>query len=105
MGSAVMSDSGKTGDLLRRAAVGEGSAAAALFARYRERLKQMVRLRLDRRLQGRIDPSDVLQEVYLETTRRVGELAAGPTPSAYLWLRALTAQKLIDLMRHHLGTK
>jgi RNA polymerase sigma-70 factor (ECF subfamily) len=105
MGSAVMGDSSETDDLLRRAAAGDGPATAALFARYRDRLKQMVRLRLDRRLQGRIDPSDVLQEAYLEAARRVGEFASAPTTSPYLWLRSLTAQKLIDLMRHHLGTK
>ena len=42
------------------------------FARHRERLRRMVRLRLDRRLQGRIDSSDVLQEAHLEVARRAG---------------------------------
>ena len=41
-----------------------------LFIRRRERLRQMVRLRLDRRLLGRVDPSDVLQEAYLDVSRR-----------------------------------
>jgi RNA polymerase sigma-70 factor (ECF subfamily) len=53
-------------DLLRRARAGDESALAALFTRYRYRLKRMVRLRLDRRLSGRVDASDVLQEAYLE---------------------------------------
>jgi hypothetical protein len=44
-------------DLLRRASHGDEAALAALFGRYRKRLRQMVRLRLDRRLQGRVDPS------------------------------------------------
>jgi RNA polymerase sigma-70 factor (ECF subfamily) len=65
----------------------------------------MVRLRMDRRLQGRIDPSDVLQETYLEAARRVGEFAREPTTSVYLWLRFLTGQKLVDLTRRHLGSK
>ena len=55
-----------TDDLVRRARGGDGQALAALFVRYRQRLRQMVRLRLDRRLQGRLDPSDVLQEAYLD---------------------------------------
>ena len=53
-------------DLVRIAAAGDGRALAELFGRYRRRLGRMVRLRLDRRLQGRVDPSDVLQETYLD---------------------------------------
>jgi RNA polymerase sigma-70 factor (ECF subfamily) len=52
-------------ELLRRAAAGDQAALAALWERHRARLRLMVRLRLDRRLRGRIDPSDVLQEAYL----------------------------------------
>ena len=51
---------------------------------YRDRLRQMVRLRLDRRLQGRIDPSDVLQEVYLDFAKRLPEYAADPSMAFYL---------------------
>jgi RNA polymerase sigma-70 factor (ECF subfamily) len=100
-----MGDSTETEVLLRRAADGDRDAVAALFARHRDRLAQMVRLRLDRRLQGRIDPSDVLQETYLEAARRAAEFASQPTTSAYVWLRCLTAQKLVDLTRRHLGAK
>jgi RNA polymerase sigma-70 factor (ECF subfamily) len=92
-----------TDDLLRRAKAGDAAALAALFAHYRERLRQMVRLRLDRRLYGRLDPSDVLQEAYLDVARRFPEYAATPTVSFYLWLRALTGQRLLDLHRQHLG--
>jgi RNA polymerase sigma-70 factor (ECF subfamily) len=100
-----MGDSSETDDLLRRAADGDSDAVAALLARHRDRLEQMVRLRLDRRLQGRIDPSDVLQETYLEAARRVAEFARAPTTSVYVWLRFLTGQKLVDLTRRHLGAK
>ena len=65
----------------------------------------MVRLRLDRRLQGRLDPADVLQEAYLDLTRRLPDYLAHPTLPFYLWLRLLTGQKLVDLHRQHLGTK
>ena len=60
---------------------------------------------MDRRLQGRIDPSDVLQETFLEAARRVVDFARDPTTSVYLWLRFLTGQKLVDLARRHLGSK
>jgi hypothetical protein len=46
-----------------------GASINELFGRYRDRLRAMVRLRLNRRLQGRVDPSDVLQEAYLEVCK------------------------------------
>ena len=58
------------------------SAATELFERYRHRLRLMVRLRLDRRLSGRLDPSDVLQEAYLDMARRFDEYAARRANSA-----------------------
>jgi RNA polymerase sigma-70 factor, ECF subfamily len=98
------SDSTITRDLLRRAGSGDSQALAELFARHRPRLRQMVRLRLDRRLQGRLDPSDVLQEAYIDFARRFPEYP-GDTMPFFLWLRLLTGQKLIDLHRQHLGAK
>jgi RNA polymerase sigma-70 factor (ECF subfamily) len=92
-------------DLMTRAAAGDQDALAQVFAQHRERLRQMVRLRLDRRLQGRLDPSDVLQEAYLDFSRRLPEYAREQTMPFYLWLRFLTGQRLIDLHRQHLGTK
>jgi RNA polymerase sigma-70 factor (ECF subfamily) len=65
----------------------------------------MVRLRLDRRMAGRIDTSDVLQDAYLDVARRFPEYAASPTVPFFLWLRALTGQRLIDLHRRHLGAE
>jgi RNA polymerase sigma-70 factor (ECF subfamily) len=98
-------DASEPADLLRRARAGEERALAQLFERYRERLRRLVRLRLDRRLSGRLDPSDVVQETYLEFARRFPEYAADPARPFYLWLRFLAGQKLIDLHRQHLGAK
>ena len=94
-----------TEDLLRRAKAGDAAALGALFAHYRDRLRKMVRLRLDRRVAGRLDPSDVLQEAYLDVARRFPEYTAAPEVPFYVWLRALTGQRLIDLHRQHLGAK
>ena len=77
----------------------------ALFVRHRERLRRMVRLRLDRRLLGRVDPSDVLQEAYLDIAGRAEEYLANPTMPPFLWLRFLTAQRLTILHRRHLGAQ
>ena len=93
----------ETEDLLLRAARGDREALAALWERHRKRLRQMVRLRLDRRLQGRVDPSDVLQEAYLDLAARLPDFAREwPTPT-YLWLRLVTGQRLGQIHRQHLG--
>src|SRR5579884_1180068 len=105
MGPAMTNDSSDTDDLLRRARAGDHQALAELFSRHRDRLRQMVRLRLDRRLRGRLDASDVLQEAYLDLAERLPDYAQKPTMPFYLWLRFLTGQKLIDLHRRHLGAK
>jgi RNA polymerase sigma-70 factor (ECF subfamily) len=101
----MRADSGTLGDLLRRAGEGDQQALGLLLAHYRDRLRLMVSLRLDRRLQGRIDPSDVLQEAFLEATERLADYARAPDMPFFLWLRFLTAQKLLILHRRHLGTK
>jgi RNA polymerase sigma-70 factor (ECF subfamily) len=92
-------------DLLRRAAAGDADALAALFLRCRDRLKRMVQLRLDRRLSGRVDPSDVLQEAYLEVHKRFGDYVRTAGPPFFLWLRLVTGQKLTDFHRRHLGAQ
>jgi RNA polymerase sigma-70 factor (ECF subfamily) len=105
MDTATMNDSDDTILLLRQGAAGDPHALGELWDRYRERLKRMVRLRLDRRLQGRLDPSDVLQEAFLDFARRAGEFAENPEVSFFLWLRALAGQRLQMLHRQHLGAK
>jgi RNA polymerase sigma-70 factor (ECF subfamily) len=91
--------------LLGRAAARDCAALAELFERHKERLERMVRLRLDRRLQGRLDPDDVVQEAYLDMVRRFPEYAADRKLPFFVWLRLLTGQRLVDLHRRHLGAK
>ena len=92
-------------NLVRRIAAGDQVALAEAFDRYRNRLRRMVLLRLDRRLQGRVDASDVLQEAYLDVAQRALEYAANPTMPLYLWLRLMTGQRLLITHRRHLQTR
>jgi RNA polymerase sigma-70 factor (ECF subfamily) len=101
----TITDSSDLDDLLRRVQRGDQRALVAVFTRYRDRLRRMVRLRLDRRLQGRIDPSDVLQDAYLDVARRAGEYVANPSVPVFLWLRLITGQRLMALHRQHLGAQ
>jgi RNA polymerase sigma-70 factor (ECF subfamily) len=95
---------GESDELLPRAAAGDAAALAELFARHRKRLRQMVRLRLDRRLQGRVDPSDVLQEAYLDLAGKVTEYVRGRRElPVYLWLRLVVGERMQRIHRQHLG--
>jgi RNA polymerase sigma-70 factor (ECF subfamily) len=84
---------------------GDVEALAAFFARHRERLWRMVSFRMDRRLSGRVDPDDVLQEAYLAAAQRIGNYGKDPSFSPFIWLRIVLMQTLIDIHRHHLGAQ
>src|SRR5262249_5867362 len=71
----------------------------------RDRLERMVGLRMDRRLQGRVDPADVVQEAYLAVRGKFPEYIADARVPFLLWLRLEVGQKLVAVHRRHLGTK
>src|SRR6516165_7803493 len=101
-----MSTDPRTDDeLLQAASAGDEPALAALVQRHRGRLARMVRLRMDRRLQGRVDPADVVQEAYLALRGKLPHYSAEPRLPFFLWLRLEVGQKLVDVHRFHLGTK
>ena len=81
---------------------GDGDALASLFSMYRDRLRRMVDLRLDARLRGRISASDILQEAYIGALQRLPHYQASAEIPLFVWLRAVTMQRLIDVHRRHL---
>jgi RNA polymerase sigma-70 factor (ECF subfamily) len=91
--------------LLDAARNGNEGALAALVERHRHRLERMVRLRMDRRLQGRVDPADVVQEAYLAVRSKFPQYSADARLPFFLWLRLEVGQKLVDVHRFHLGAK
>jgi RNA polymerase sigma-70 factor, ECF subfamily len=95
---------GQVPSLVARAAAGDRVAIAELLERYRGRLRRMVALRLDPRLQGRVDASDVIQEGYLDAMRRLDEFIRDPAVPFYIWLRFLVGQRVQDQHRRHLAS-
>ncbi len=91
--------------LLQLAAGGDPVSWEALLGQSRQRLHRMVAFRLDQRLQGRVDPSDVLQDAYLEAWQDLGKYIHAPAMPFFLWLRGIAGNKLRELHRHHLGTQ
>jgi RNA polymerase sigma-70 factor (ECF subfamily) len=105
MGTLMINNSAETTRLLEQARSGDTEALNALFAHHRARLRRMVDLRLDRRLQARIDASDVIQEAYVEVVTRWDEYLSAPSYPLFLWLRLIVGERLLKLHRYHLGTQ
>lgn len=91
--------------LIDRAAQGETLAQAKLFGEFEPRLRSMVTMRLDQRLQGKLDTSDVIQEAFIEYSESLPQYESRPELPFYLWLRMLTIRKLSNLQRHFLATE
>lgn len=91
--------------LVEQARQGDRRALDLLFSRNRGRLRRLVELRLDPRLQARVDASDILQEAYLDAVKRLPEQLENPRIPFFLWLRLLVGERLLQLHRHHLGTQ
>src|SRR5262245_8354257 len=105
MDSGMALDTPSESELLPQAAAGDQAALTELFSRHRERLKRMIHLRLSRRLQGRVDDSDVLQEALVDVARRLPEYVHDPKLPFFLWLRHMAGLKLVEVHRRHLGTQ
>ncbi len=91
--------------MLSRLKSGDDGALAELFSKHRQRLWRMVNFRLDRRLQGRVDAEDILQEAYLAAAKRVHHFTEESSASFFVWLRMIVMQTLIDVHRRHLGAQ
>ena len=90
--------------LLERAKKGDEGALAELFEVHRGRLARMVALRLDGRLQGRVDVSDVLQEAFLDLAAKLPDFEAkSERLDFFLWMRLVTSERLLQVHRRHLG--
>lgn len=92
-------------DLLDRVRGGDQPALAELFAKHRDKLRRMVQLRLDHRLAGRVSPSDVLQEAYIDALKRIDHYFEKPDQPFFGWLRLIVGQRLADVHREHLAQK
>jgi RNA polymerase sigma-70 factor, ECF subfamily len=99
MGMIAGSQSNGTEVLIGRISGGDREALPELFTRLRKRLRRMVRLRLDQRLQGRVDPEEVLDEAYRDVLQNAREYVADPRVSPFVWLRQLTGRRLSDVQR------
>jgi RNA polymerase sigma-70 factor (ECF subfamily) len=91
----------QTLELLKNVRGGDGEAVNRLLERHRESLRRMVQMRLDRAVAGRVDASDIVQEVLWEASRRLPDYIRDGKMPFHLWLREMAKDHLIDAHRRH----
>jgi RNA polymerase sigma-70 factor (ECF subfamily) len=92
--------------ILERARSGDPNAFEELFRRHRGKLLKMIAFRMDRRIAGRVDASDILQETYLEAFRRLPKyMDQKERMTFYAWLYWIARQKVMGIYRRHAGTQ
>ncbi len=101
-----MPDTGNQPDgLHQRLCGGDTAALAEAFEQHRSRLWRIVNFRLDRRVTGRIDPDDVLQEAFLAAAGRIEHYGKDGFTSPFLWLRLIVQQTLLDVHRRNMAAQ
>jgi RNA polymerase sigma-70 factor, ECF subfamily len=92
-------------ELLRQAQAGSGAALGRLLEMYRNYLAVLARLQIGRRLQGKTDPADLVQETFLKAHRDFASFHGHSEGEFVNWLRRILATNLAQLVRRYLGTK
>ncbi len=94
-----------TQQMLRLARQDPGQALGPLLERYRHYLQLLARLQIGRRLQGKVDASDVIQEVFLEAHRHFDHFRGMEEAELASWLRQILAARLAKLVRRYFRTQ
>lgn len=94
-------ESQPTENLIAQAKGGDADAINQLMDRHRNSLRQLIRMRLDKKIQNRIDVSDVVQDVLIEANRRLDNYMNDPVMPFHLWLRQIAKDRIIDAHRRH----
>ncbi len=92
-------------DLLALARVGGGQALGRLLELYRGYLYLLARVQVGRRLQGKADPADLVQETFLEAHQNWGRFRGTTEAELLRWLRRILATRSADLVRRFLGSR
>jgi RNA polymerase sigma-70 factor (ECF subfamily) len=84
---------------------GADAVLGPLLDLYRNYLRLLARVEIGRRLQGKVDASDLVQETFLEAHRNFARFRGTNEPQLVSWLRQILAGKVAYLLRHYLGTQ
>ena len=91
--------------LLQQARSGSPVALGQLLESYSQYLTLLARVQIGRRIQGKVDPADVVQETFLNVHRQFPNFRGTSEGELVAWLRRILAGELALTMRRYLGTK
>jgi RNA polymerase sigma-70 factor (ECF subfamily) len=98
-------DAAGPAELLARARAGDGPALGQLLALYERYLALLARLQIGRRLQGKVDPDDLVQETFLNAHRDFHQFRGATEAELVGWLRQILAANVAGVIRRYLGTQ
>ncbi|MGI9444457.1 MAG: sigma-70 family RNA polymerase sigma factor [Rubripirellula sp.] len=91
----------QTETLLDGARAGDSDAVNKLLEKHRRSVRRLVEMRLDRKVQQRVDVSDVVQDVMVEASGRLEKYLDDPVMAFHLWIRQIAWDRIIDTYRRH----
>ncbi|MFQ5424814.1 MAG: sigma-70 family RNA polymerase sigma factor [Phycisphaerae bacterium] len=89
-------DMDQTRVLIRHARGGDDQAVRRLLVMYHPRLRGRLLRQMDAVMRSKIEPEDILQQVYLEAFRAIGNFTYHGKDSFLRWLFTILDRKLID---------
>jgi RNA polymerase sigma-70 factor (ECF subfamily) len=92
-------------ELLRLARAGDSTALGRLLELYRNYLGLLARYQVGKRLQSKVDDSDLIQETFLEAHRDFGQFRGSTEAELISWLRRILATNIANLVQHYQGTR
>jgi RNA polymerase sigma-70 factor, ECF subfamily len=92
-------------EMIQEVKRGDDKALGQLLELYRTYLRLLARIEVGRRLQGKMDASDLVQETFLEAHRNFGLFRGSDEPQLVHWLRQIMAAKVANLVRHYFGVQ
>jgi RNA polymerase sigma-70 factor (ECF subfamily) len=84
---------------------GDTHALGSLLERSRAYLRMLVRVRIGRQLQSKLDADDVLQEAFLRAHQAIGRFRGSTEDEFLAWLRGILCHVLADQVRRYHGTE
>ena len=91
--------------LLSEAKGGADGALGRLLEQYSQYLTLLARMQIGKRLQGKVDPADLVQEVFLNVHRQFPQFRGTSEAEFVAWLRRIMAGQFALTLRHYMGTK
>jgi RNA polymerase sigma-70 factor, ECF subfamily len=95
----------ETLQLLDAAREGDEASRGKLLSGYERYLTLLARVQIGRRLQGKVDAEDLVQEVFLDAHRQFPNFRGTSEGELTAWLRRILAGRLSLSLRHYLGVK